>query len=57
MQKIVDYGATFGALLTDFKAFDCIKDDLFLAKLEAHGFQTDALNIFFVTICLIENKE
>ena len=57
MQKIVDYGATFGALLTDFKAFDCIKDDLFLAKLESHGFQTDALNIFSVTICLIENKE
>ena len=51
----MDYGGVFGALLTDLsKTFGCIPYDLIIAKLEACGFQTDALNL--MTICLIENK-
>ena len=43
MEKIVDYGGVFRALLTDLsKAFDRILQDLFIAKVEAYGFQTDA---------------
>ena len=57
MEKIVNYGGVFGALLTDLsKAFYCIPHDLIIPKLEAYSFQTDALNLF-MTICLIENKE
>ena len=48
MEKKVDYGDIFGALLEDLsKAFDCILHDLFIAKLEAYGFQTDALNLVY----------
>ena len=55
LKKIVDYGGVFGALLTNLsKTFGCIPYDLIIAKLEACGFQTDALNL--MTICLIENK-
>ena len=47
-KKKVDYGGAFGALVTDlFKAFDCIQHDLFIAKLEAYGFQTNALNFAY----------
>ena len=48
-KKIVGYGGVFvGALLTDLsKAFDCILHDLFIAKLEAYSFQTDALNLVY----------
>ena len=45
-KKIVGYGGVF---VTDQpKAFVCIPHDLFFAKLEAYGFQTDALNLFYV---------
>ena len=45
-KKVVDNGGAFGALLTDLsKAFDCIPHNLIIAKLEAYGFQTDALRL------------
>ena len=45
-KKTVDNGSVFGALLTDLsKAFDCIPHDLIIAKLEAYGFQIDALKL------------
>ena len=48
MEKIVDYNGAFSALLTDFsKAFDYNPHTLFIAKLEAYGFQTDALNLVY----------
>ena len=37
-----------GALLTNLsKTFDCIPYDLFIAKLEAYGFQADAWNFVY----------
>ena len=48
MEKVVDNGVAFGALLTDLsKAFDCIPHDLIIAKLEAYGFQIDALRLVY----------
>lgn len=42
IEKIVDDGVGFGALLTDlFKASGCTPHDLIIDKLEAYGFHVD----------------
>ena len=47
-KKVVDYGGVFDALLTNLsKALNCISHDLFITKLEAYRFQTDALNLVY----------
>ena len=54
--KFHDIGGHAGALLTDVsKAFDCIDHELLIAKLHAYGFDTDALNLFNLTI-MEENR-
>ena len=45
-KSVVDTGKSFGALLTNLsKAFDCLSDDLLLAKLHAHGFSLSVLKL------------
>ena len=45
-KKAADNGNVFGALLKDlFKAFDCLPNDLIIAKLNSHGFNLTALNL------------
>ena len=40
-KEVVDKGGLGGALLTDVtKAFDCIKNDLLIAKFSAYGFDS-----------------
>ena len=47
-KKVVDNGGAFGELLTDLsKVFDCVPHDLIIAKLEAYGFQIDALRLVY----------
>ena len=42
----LDNGENIGAILMDLsKAFDCIKHDLLLAKLDAYGFSREALSL------------
>ena len=42
----IDNGGIFTALLTDFsKAFDCISNDLIIAKLAVYGFDANALKL------------
>ena len=46
-----------GAILTDLsKAFDCLKHDLLIAKLDAYGFNQDALK-FIRSYLKIGSKE
>ena len=45
-RKTLASQAKVGIVLTDLsKAYDCIPHDLLLAKLEAHGFGLDSLNL------------
>ena len=44
LKKTLDKRLLAGAILTDkFKAFDCLKHDLLIAKLNAHGFDNSSL--------------
>ena len=41
-----------GAVLTDLsKAFDCLNHELLMAKLEAYGFENEALNFIYNYLC------
>ena len=45
-KKSVNNGGAFGALFTDLsKAFDCLSHELLIAKLDAYGFDKNALNL------------
>ena len=45
-RKSVDNGGAFGALFTDLsKAFDCLSHELLIAKLDAYGFDKNALKL------------
>ena len=48
MEKSVDNGGAFGALMTDLsKAFDCLSHDLLIAKLDAYGFDKKSLELVY----------
>ena len=45
-RKALDKGGDYAALLTDLlKVFDCIPDDLIIAKLHAYGFNMSSLKL------------
>ena len=45
-KKSVDNGGAFGAIFTDLsKAFDCLSHELLIAKLDAYGFEKNALKL------------
>ena len=45
-RKCLDDNKVVGAILMDLsKAFDCLRPDLLLAKLEAYGLNTNALKL------------
>lgn len=46
--EIVDKGGAFGLLLTDIsKAFDCVPNELLIAKLHTSGFNMKSLNLVY----------
>ena len=48
--KSLDKGGKCGVLLTDLsKAFDCLLDDLLIAKLHASGFDEESLRIIVIS--------
>ena len=48
MEKSVDNGGAFGALLTDLsKAFDCLSHELLMATLHAYGFDKRSLVLIY----------
>ena len=56
MEKVVDNGNVFPALLTDLsEAFDCLPHDLMIAKLNSYDFNLTALNL--IHYCLTKRKE
>ena len=56
-KKSVDNGGAFGALFTDLsKAFDRLSHELLIAKLDAYGFDKDALKLVNSS-SQIESKE
>ena len=55
-QESIDRGLEFGILLTDlYKVFDCLPQNLFVAKLFAYGFDDKALH--FIYDCLRHCKQ
>ena len=51
-KKSVDKGKAFAAILTDLsKAFDCLPDDLIIAKLNAYGFSLSAAKLMQSYLC------
>ena len=55
-KKATDQGKEYGVLLTDpYKAFECLAHDFVIAKLHAHGFSIESLNL--INDYLTERKE
>ena len=45
-KKIIDNGGAFGTLLTDpLKVFDCLSHELLILRLDAYGFDKNALKL------------
>ena len=51
-KKAIDQQKCVGAVLTDLsKAFDCLNHQLLIAKLEAYGFEKEALSFIYDYLC------